>query len=626
MKKTGLAVLALALVFISMSSVGAEELRTAPFTSLWNDYKTMVPDGWKVGVDDEGTHYTNISFKSPEPNYLLSIRWYTRYSTHRMVDGLLEMYSGPDDFVGQIGNWFGAGNLIEQGHEINIADRKAQRFMGRLARLPQGGPSYIVLGRRARLGGVLVGDDEATNGGRQVWTVVPAPSGFYAFGYFAPEEGFAKYEKFYDRMIASFVPLRDGPGGAAAPGISLPVETADQKLQRYLSKIKLQRDMDKEPVCKEEFSVNNRGDVSGTSRTVCRLFATADLRKEIIEFVSTMKPAPAIPDPAQRYFIQGNTITKAAKNIADYNLAINKYKEALIEAPWWGDAYNNLAIALNSAGHADLAKQAMEIYLFTKPADALQAQKKIYEIEAQAELQREREAAMRAKYGGRQGGSFGWESLFRYGAVTQKMSFDASGNERTISLKIVTRKENGLLRNYFQITDITSQNDIFLQTFSMDWRGTNTFFLDDRTYPNKELMTFTVTSYGDGDANITIRPANNASASIKTSLTALLKERAGQAVYAGDKLTIGEREFYVLGQGGRVGSLLFFPVEIKGLLESGSAHDLMTTLVANVNYRTSDGRNQSYTNTDLGDVSGAHYHLEHDGNYWKAVVGRGENH
>lgn len=276
----------------------------------------------------------------------------------------------------------------------------------------------------------------------------------------------------------------------------------------------------------------------------------------------------------------------------------------------------------------DDAKESINLYLLTNPseADKSQAQSKIYEIEAQQELQRKREAAMKAKYGGRQGGGFGWDDLFRYGAVVQNMSFDASGNERTISLKIVTRKENGLLRNYFQIADFTSTNDIFLQIFSMDWRGTNTFYLDDRTYPNKELMTLTVTSYGDGDANITIRPANNASASIKTSLSALLRERASQAVYAGGKLTIGGREFYVLGQGGRVGSLLFFPMEIKGLLESGSAHNLMTTLVANVNYPGSDGTNQSYTNTDLGDVKGTHYHLENVGGSWEAKVGRGENH
>lgn len=351
-----------------------------------------------------------------------------------------------------------------------------------------------------------------------------------------------------------------------------------------------------------------------------------NLRKQIILFAYSMTPPPAIPEEAQRAFIQGNVFMKAAKNADDYKLAIDKYQEALNNAPWWGEAYYNLAMAENSAGNVDAAQANLELYIFTKPKDAAQAQSKIYEIEAQQELQRKREDAMRAKYGYSQGGSFGWDDLFRYGAVVQKMSFDASGNERTISLKIVTRKESGFLRTYFQIADITSSNDTFLQKFSIDWRGTNTFYLDDRTYPNKYLMTLTVTSYGDGDANITIRPANNASASIKTSLNALLKELVSQAVYAGGTINIGGRDFYTLGQGGAKGSLLFFPAEIKNQLEHGTTNDLMPKLVAIVSYRGSDGSNQRYNNSDLGEVNGTHYHLEFNGSYYEAKIGRGEDH
>lgn len=118
----------------------------------------------------------------------------------------------------------------------------------------------------------------------------------------------------------------------------------------------------------------------------------SSLRKQIILVANAMKPPPVIPDQARRSFVQGNTILKAARNTADYNLAVEKYNEALIQAPWWGDAYNNLAIALNSAGRPDAAKQAMELYIFTKPKDADQAQNKIYEIEAQQELQAERKS------------------------------------------------------------------------------------------------------------------------------------------------------------------------------------------------------------------------------------------
>jgi hypothetical protein len=423
---------------------------------------------------------------------------------------------------------------------------------------------------------------------------------------------------------------KDGPGGA---GSVKPDETALKK-ERSESQWKSLLDIFKSkrgtlfsgPATKDVPDM----DYGGTRKKTVSSgwFADTSSQREIINFVSTMKPAPTIPEVAKRNFVKANTFLKDAKNASDYKYAIDAYEEALLDAPWWGNAYYNLGIALAGAGWYDDAKESINLYLLTNPseADKSQAQNKIYEIEAKQELQTKREAAMKAKYGGGQGEGFNFDALFRYGAVVQNMSFDASGNERIISLKIATRKENGFLHTYFTIFDITSRNDTFGQKFSIDWRGTQTFYLDDRTYPNKELMTLTVTSYGDGDANITIRPANNASASIKTSLTALLKELVSQAVYAGNKINIGGREFYVLGQGGAKGSLLFFPPEIKDQLEHGTTNDLMPKLVANVNYRGSDGSNQRYTNSDLGEVNGTHYHLEFNGSYYEVKVGRGEDH
>jgi len=187
-----------------------------------------------------------------------------------------------------------------------------------------------------------------------------------------------------------------------------------------------------------------------------------------------------------------------------------------------GNAYYNLGIALAGAGWYDDAKESINLYLLTNPSkdDKDQAQQKIYEFDAQKALQEKRYEEMKAKYGERSGGGFGLDALFRYGAVVQDMSFDASGNARTISLKIATRKENGLLRNYLTIYDITSQSDAFGQKFSMDWRGTNTFYLDDRG-PNKDLMTLTVTSYGEG---MPILPSDQ-----QTTLLPLLRQASRPA-------------------------------------------------------------------------------------------------
>jgi hypothetical protein len=358
-----------------------------------------------------------------------------------------------------------------------------------------------------------------------------------------------------------------------------------------------------------------------------------DLRT-IVRLARTLNPPPTIPQIARDEMVKGMAAFRLAKRPEDFKEAEEHFDKASHLAPWLPEPYFNLALVQEkmaltpgAAIYLNIAKYSLEKYLIavTDPKDIQAGKQKMAEIEAQQELQEKREAAIKVKYGNRQGGGFGFDDLFRYGAVVQNMSFDASGNERTISLKISTRKEGGYLRTYYQVFDITSKNDTFGQKFSIDWSGTQTFWLDDRG-PNQDLMTLTVTPYGDGDANITIRPANNASATIKTSLTALLRELASQAVYAGDKINIGGRDFYVLGQGGAKGSLMFFPPEIKDRIEHGNARDLMPALVANVNYRGSDGQNKNWTSSDLGDVKGTHYHLEFVGGYWEAKVGRGEDH
>ena len=76
MRTSAKAVLVLFLMMMCWSAYSAASDTTA-FTSLWGDYKTNVPPGWQFSSDYEGSHYTNINFKSPEPYYRISIRWFT---------------------------------------------------------------------------------------------------------------------------------------------------------------------------------------------------------------------------------------------------------------------------------------------------------------------------------------------------------------------------------------------------------------------------------------------------------------------------------------------------------------------------------------------------------------------
>ena len=121
-------------------------------------------------------------------------------------------------------------------------------------------------------------------------------------------------------------------------------------------------------------------------------------REKIIKFVQTMNPAPVIPEEARKHFVEAGVLLKGASDKKGYELAIAEYRQALLVAPWWADAYFNLGAALELDGQYDEATNALNLYLETGPEDARTAQDKIYEIDAKKKLaaQKEEEAASRA--------------------------------------------------------------------------------------------------------------------------------------------------------------------------------------------------------------------------------------
>jgi tetratricopeptide (TPR) repeat protein len=80
------------------------------------------------------------------------------------------------------------------------------------------------------------------------------------------------------------------------------------------------------------------------------------------------------------------TYQKEAKKPSDFALAIDAYQDALKIAPWWGDAYYNLSVSLESAGELDKAKNALNLYLLTKPKDAEEVQNRLYALDAKKHL------------------------------------------------------------------------------------------------------------------------------------------------------------------------------------------------------------------------------------------------
>ena len=211
---------------------------------------------------------------------------------------------------------------------------------------------------------------------------------------------------------------------------------------------------------------------------------------------------------------------------------------------------------------------------------------------------------------------FDFNGLFRDGAVIKQVTLQ-NGNSATISIKMYTVRENGALVNKVGIFDISNPADTFGQKFSIPAGTTkSTFALDDRVAGmSKYTLRFTPNG---SDTQISFSRAGSDDPQ-PASLSDLYAKRAQQAIAAADITKVGSESYYVLGQGGAKGSLLFFR---KKSLDSGG--DLVPEMAAEVNQRAADGRNQNIPYTVgralwTADGKSAPYHLEFDPKrgYWE---------
>jgi len=153
-------------------------------------------------------------------------------------------------------------------------------------------------------------------------------------------------------------------------------------------------------------------------------------REQIIKLASEIKPPRAIPETAREQFVMGSTLAKNAKDAAGQKLAVDSFSNALKIAPWWGDAYYNLAIAQELTGQYSDAQTSLKYYILSMPGEkeardaqdkiyALNAKKKLAEAEANARYLNDlaREAAeMRRK---QEAEVAYWKGPWRWGAATE---------------------------------------------------------------------------------------------------------------------------------------------------------------------------------------------------------------
>jgi tetratricopeptide (TPR) repeat protein len=128
------------------------------------------------------------------------------------------------------------------------------------------------------------------------------------------------------------------------------------------------------------------------------------IREAIIRVAQRMSPRPVIPEEARNRMIRGRAAFKLAKSPADMKDAIDEFRRAVNSAPWLGESYFNLALALEKAENYPEAIRNYKLYLLAEPSqkESASVRDKVVELEyLQERTQKERleqqQALARAK-------------------------------------------------------------------------------------------------------------------------------------------------------------------------------------------------------------------------------------
>jgi len=206
-------------VLFSLPFLGCKPPKYSYYTSPARDFQCRVPWGWEVMYDKEGKTFSNVAFIGPfEPEFYLgapsfSVRWYSRFAAHRLRDGSLEMYGGADDFIKQaLGSLYRRDRQMDQAvteRKDIVAGRTVKYFVVE---------SPAPVPHKARWGTALDSrTGQAVNPRKHAYVVVPMPSGFYVLAYPATWQAYDKYKDQFAELARTFIPLKDGPGGASLP-------------------------------------------------------------------------------------------------------------------------------------------------------------------------------------------------------------------------------------------------------------------------------------------------------------------------------------------------------------------------------------------------------------------------
>ena len=107
------------------------------------------------------------------------------------------------------------------------------------------------------------------------------------------------------------------------------------------------------------------------------------LREKIIKLAQELKPAPAVPEEAERFEGRAQFAFKSAKSPVDYLDAAREYEKAIAAAPWVPGYYSDLCTIYEKAEKYAEAKKNCEFFLVSSPSaqDASDVRKRIAGLE-----------------------------------------------------------------------------------------------------------------------------------------------------------------------------------------------------------------------------------------------------
>ena len=111
------------------------------------------------------------------------------------------------------------------------------------------------------------------------------------------------------------------------------------------------------------------------------------LRERIIKLAQTIRPAPAVPEEAERRLGRGQAAFETAKEPIDFDKAIAEFTAASNEAPWLAAPYYNLGVAQEKAKKYREAMGSFRLYLLASPGapDASEIKQRVFKLEYLAE-------------------------------------------------------------------------------------------------------------------------------------------------------------------------------------------------------------------------------------------------